>query len=326
MRIVCSRFILALAFAFTSHACAGTGPTPAVGTTAQIAPAAAAPPSVEEAKNTTYVGIDERLGPVALTNGRWTGEPSAAGAASPPIVELAGDFLVAGDLDGDHVQEAVVVLSHRPGGTATFSFLAVVARRDGTIRNQATTALGDRVQVRSVRIQGGTLLVSAVRAAATDAACCPGELVEWQWRLGDGRLNALGTVKTGRLSLAAVAGTAWVLRAWDITEPAGSEPAVSLGYDAGRFTGSSGCNRYVAAVEGGAIPGEVKVGLPAGTRMACPEPASSVEARFLEQLGAARTFGFMLGQLAISYTRNDGSTGTMLFETSAPTNDRDGAL
>jgi heat shock protein HslJ len=97
---------------------------------------------------------------------------------------------------------------------------------------------------------------------------------------------------------------------------------VTLSYDAGRFTGTGGCNRYFAAVEGGAMAGEVKVGPLAGTRMACPEPQSSVEARFLEQLGGARTFGFMLGRLAISYTRADGSRGTMLFDAGTPPRER----
>jgi heat shock protein HslJ len=66
------------------------------------------------------------------------------------------------------------------------------------------------------------------------------------------------------------------------------------------------------------MAGEVKVGPLAGTRMACPEPQFSVEARFLEQLGGARTFGFILGRLAISYTRDDGSRGTMLFDAGTP--------
>ena len=205
-----------------------------------------------------------------------------------------------------------------PAVRVTFSYLAVVTRKDGALRNQATTPIGDRVQVRSARIDGGRLLVSAVSAGAGDAACCPGDLVDWEWMLGDGRLNLLSTVRTGRLSPATLAGTTWVLRAWDITEPAGAEPVVSLAFDAGRFTGSSGCNRYVASVEGGTTPGEVKVGPLAGTRMACPEPSSSVEARFLEQLADARTFGFLPGRLAISYTRREGSTGTMLFQASAP--------
>jgi heat shock protein HslJ len=56
------------------------------------------------------------------------------------------------------------------------------------------------------------------------------------------------------------------------------------------------------------------VGPLAVTRMACPEPQSAVEARFLEQLGGARTFGFRLGRLAISYEREGGSRGTMLFD------------
>lgn len=189
-------------------------------------------------------------------------------------------------------------------------------RKDGIPRNVATTALGDRVQVRSARIDAGRLLVSVVRAGIGDAACCPGNLVDWQWTLGDGRLNTLGAGTTGRLSLATLARTMWVLHAWNINELAGSEAVVSLSYDAGRFTGTSGCNRYFADVEGGAVPGEVKVGPLAGTRMACPEPQSSVEARFLEQLGGARTFGFRLGRLAIAYTRGNGSQGTMLFDAS----------
>jgi heat shock protein HslJ len=135
-----------------------------------------------------------------------------------------------------------------------------------------------------------------------------------QWTLAEGRLNPLGTVSTGRLSLVTLAGTVWLLHAWDLIDPAGAEPVVTLAYESGRFTGTSGCNRYFASVEAGDMPGVVKVGPLAGTRMACPEPQSSVEARFLEQLGGARTFGFRLGRLAIGYARADGSQGTMVFE------------
>jgi heat shock protein HslJ len=112
-----------------------------------------------------------------------------------------------------------------------------------------------------------------------------------------------------------------VLRAWDVTDSAGSEPVVTLAYDAGHFAGTSGCNRYLAGVNGGDAPGALSVGPLAGTRMACPEQESSVESRFLEQLGSARTFGFMLGRLAISYTRGDGSRGTMLFDARTPSNE-----
>jgi heat shock protein HslJ len=276
------------------------------------------PPTIEELKSATYSGLTEGPGTVTLQNGRWTGAPLAPGAVSRPVVELASDFRVLGDLDGDRLNEAVAVLTYSSGGSGSFSYVAVMARRDGTVRNIATAALGDRVQLRSVQIEGGKLLVSGVRAGKNDAACCPGELVDWQWTLNGGTLVSPGAVSTGRLSLAVLAKTDWVLDAWDITEPAEKEPAVTLAFDAGRISGTSGCNRYTTGVTDGKAPGELTVGLFAGTRMACPEPQSAVEARFLEQLSGARTFGFMLGRLMISYIRPSGSRGTMLFDLKAP--------
>jgi heat shock protein HslJ len=234
------------------------------------------------------------------------------------MVEIAGDFRVLGDMNGDRLDEAVVVLTYSSGGSGAFSYLAVMSRGDGTVRNIATAAIGDRVQLRSVQVSGGKLLVSGVRAGINDAACCPGELVDWQWTLNAGKLTSPGPVSTGRLSLAALAGTEWVLRAWDINEPAAVEPVVTLAYDTGRFAGTSGCNRYTGGVKEGTAPGELSVGLLAGTRMACPDAQASVESRFIEQLSGARTFGFMLGRLAISYSRTNGSRGTMLFDLKTP--------
>jgi len=277
-----------------------------------------APPTLDEMKSATYAGVGEGPGPVTLQNGRWSGPPSVADGASRPIVELAGDFRVVGDLNADGIDEAVAVLTYNSGGSGTLSYLAVVSRRDGAIRNLATTALGDRVQLRSVRIQGGKLLASGLRAGSGDALCCPGELVQWEWTLRDGTLNTPGAVRTGRLSLAVLTGSEWTLRAWNINEPAGVDPAVTLAYDAGRFTGSSGCNRYTGGVTEGTTAGELSVGLLAGTRMACQGVASSVESRFMEQLTGAKTYGFMLGRLAISYMKADGSRGTMLFDLKNP--------
>jgi heat shock protein HslJ len=99
-----------------------------------------------------------------------------------------------------------------------------------------------------------------------------------------------------------------------LDEPAPTEPQVTLAYQDGRLAGTSGCNRYTAAAKPGASPGDLTVGPAAGTRMACPEPQSAVEARFLKQLGGAKKFGFHLGRLALSYEKDGGAYGTMLFE------------
>jgi heat shock protein HslJ len=290
---------------------------PAFGT-AQNSPARTSAPTLDELKNATYSGISEIRSAVKLQNGRWSGSPAKPGAASRPVVELAGDFRVVGDLDGDGIEESIVVLTYNAGGSGSTSYLAVMSRKNGSIRNVATAALGDRVQLRSVQIVNRKLLANGVRAGSNDAACCPGELAEWQWTLNAGKLTTPGARSTGRLSLAVLTKTEWVLRAWDITEPAVKEPAVTLAYDAGRFSGTSGCNRYTTGVTEGKGPGELTVGLFAGTRMACPGPQSEIESRYLEQLGGAKTFGFMLGRLTISYARPNGSRGTMLFDQKSP--------
>jgi hypothetical protein len=43
-----------------------------------------------------------------------------------------------------------------------------------------------------------------------------------------------------------------------------------------------------------------------------------VETRFLKQIGGARKFSFLLGRLTITYEREGGALGTMLFDGRAP--------
>src|SRR6187399_2534843 len=116
------------AFALFSLACGACTTTPAP--TVQIAPAKS-PPTFEELKALTYTGIPETPGPVTLQNGLWTGEPAVPGGASRPTVRLADDFLILGDLDGDGLDESVVVLTFNSGGSGVFSYIAVVSRREG---------------------------------------------------------------------------------------------------------------------------------------------------------------------------------------------------
>jgi heat shock protein HslJ len=47
--------------------------------------------------------------------------------------------------------------------------------------------------------------------------------------------------------------------------------------------------------------------------MMCPPEQMAVEDRFLKQLAGVKKFGFMVGQLALSY-ETDGVWGSMLFD------------
>ena len=279
----------------------------------------AGPPTLEELENATYHGFEEADGSVTLVDGKWEGQPYEEGAAARPTVNFVRDFHVLGDLDGDGAEEAVVLLAESSGGSGVRSHVAVVARRGGALENVATTLLGDRVQIRGVRIANGQLLVDVLRAGPDDAACCPGELATQGFTLAAGGLEPLdpGTEPV-RLSLEAIAGTEWVLRSWSWDEPAPAEPEVTLQYVDGRFAGSSACNRYSVPVkDAGEMPGGIETGLGIGTRMACPDPAGAIETRFLRQLEGVNNLGFVAGQLMLTYEADAGG-GVMLFDGRAP--------
>src|SRR5262245_50610646 len=205
-------------------------------------------PNLKEHKNAQYSGIEGLKSPIRLVDGTRKGRPYKKGSASRPVINLVGDLRVIGDLTGDGAEDAVVLLNYTPGGTGQLLHLAVVARKKGKIENVATTLIGDRVQIRSVRIESKRILVDVVQAGPKDAMCCPGEVTTREWTLDpSGKLNpVMATAKPGRLTLETIGNAEWVLRSWDPKQPAPAHPAVTLFFKEGRFTGNSGCNNYFA--------------------------------------------------------------------------------
>jgi heat shock protein HslJ len=276
-------------------------------------------PTLKELKNASYSGIEGLKGSVKLVDGRWTGGPYGKGGASRPVVSLVGDPRVIGDLDSHGTDDAVVLLNYAPGGTGQLLHLAVVARKKGKIQNVATALIGDRVQIRDVRIEQSRIFVDVVQAGAKDAMCCPGEVTTLGWTLEPGgKLNPfVVAAKPERLTLETIGNTEWVLRSWDSKTPAPKQPAVTLIFKDGRFTGSSGCNNYFAPVKEGDIPGDVEMGPAGTTRKSCPDNEMSVERRFLDQLVRVKKFGFLVTQLALSWEK-EGVWKTMLFDKRQP--------
>jgi len=276
--------------------------------------AAEAPaPTLDEMRGATYTGLDVEAPQVALTDGRWEGEPFVPDGDARPSVHLSGDFRLTGDLDADGADEAVALLAEDSGGSGEFFYLAVLDRDAGAVRNVATAPVGDRIQVRSAVVENATIHLDLVQAGPEDAACCPGALVHRSWTLGPGRLDEQPVIETGRLTLDVIGGDDWRLRAWDLDDPVPDSIEVTLAWNDGRFVGQSGCNRYFTAVTPGEMPGDVTVGDVGGTMMMCPEPVMQAESRFLSQLRDVRKFGYVSGRLALSY-ESDGVWGVMLFE------------
>jgi heat shock protein HslJ len=269
-------------------------------------PAASQPPTLEELKNAAYQGLRVSRTPITLKDGIWELERAR--------VTFARGFRRDGDLNGDGIPETVVLLAESTGGSGELVYVAVVERKGTAVNNVATREIGPRVQLRDARIENRKLILDIVEAGPQDAMCCPGRLSRVTLALGKGGLRELPrTAPPGVLRPRTLEGTEWVLRSWSWKDAAPDTSSITLQYRDGRFVGNSGCNRYVAPIKAGDAPGDIAVGHAAGTRMACPDPAGALESRFLAQLGGVRKFGFMAGQLALTYTR-DGVTDVMLFD------------
>lgn len=283
--------------------------TAACGSKDQDDPGADAAPGTAELANATYAGIYDE--PVTLSGGEWQGAAYAEGGAARPRVTLVRDFRTTGDLDGDGADEAVVLLAESSGGSGTFQYLAAVGRSGREVVNLGTAAVGDRVQTIDCTIENGAIVMDVVQAGPADALCCPTQVVRRVWRLEPGVLEEVSAHVTGKLSLAILEGSEWVLESFALDAPAPSEPEITLTFERGRAAGNGGCNRYFTHVEETA-PGEISFDRVGATMMACPEEAMNLEQRYHSALEGVTAYSFIAGRLALTYY-DDGALKTMLF-------------
>lgn len=288
----------ALALVLAAHACA-----PAQ------RPEPVEPPSLADISSATFTGIYGE--PVQLTRGRYEGFPPDTSGASHPILELVLDLHAEGDLDGDGSPEAAVLLKEDSGGSGTFIYLAAVGVREGTPVNLGTVMVGDRVQVRFLAIESGTIRLGLVAHASDDPMCCPTRVVVRSWALVEGELVETGARDEGELGLGLLADGRWVLDEIDGRAPgAGTEP-VTLGFDGSQVSGSAGCNRYSGMVRAGE-PGELSLGPLMTTRKGCPDPVAGLERAYLEALESATGYAFRMGRLVVHWQRGEKS-GALLY-------------
>jgi heat shock protein HslJ len=270
--------------------------------------------SLEALQNLAYAGIEDDGTALQLKAGRWEGTPPEPGSAVVPTLDLRAGALARGDLDGDGNAEAVVVLDSWTGGSGVFTYLAVVSGRTGTPRNLATQLLGDRLQLRDVRIENGRIVSDLHGPGPDDPSCCPSMNIRQVWKLtGSGLEEVPESRLSTRISVKELEGSHWELASWSADEAAAGEPVVSLSFAAGRFSGHAGCNRYGAAARDGDSPGSLVVSPAMATRMACEESRMGTENRFLRLLPAVQSFRFTPGMLMLAYPLPDGRSAELGF-------------
>jgi heat shock protein HslJ len=303
------RLLLACLAAFAIAGCGGGKQPPSGVSSSTASSGPPATPTIEQLKAATVSGVFEQ--PVTLANGRYEGPPYEAGASARPALMLWEPTVHFGNVDGADGNEAVALLSSTTGGSGELVHVAVFGVRDGRLENLGTAQVGDRTKLQSVWLEKGSIVMDVVEAGPNDAACCPTQVARKTFAMEGGVLKQRSSEVRGMLAMSMLAANEWtLLEIGGQPLPAGVEPPLVL-FERDTVRGFAGCNRFNATVKE-ARPGEIEIGLAAGTRKACPPPAMELEDRFLGELSKVRGYTFLAGQLALTWQDGD-RIGTLLF-------------
>ena len=127
--------------------------------------------TLEVLKNAEYISEWPTGGKAKLTDGTFF-EAYDPGSASGIHLTLR-EHLVLGDLNGDGIDDAVVILEASGGGSGTFRYVAAVLNAQGQPQHVGSALLGDRVGIESLAIEDGRIVVQMIGHGPGDAACCP---------------------------------------------------------------------------------------------------------------------------------------------------------
>lgn len=128
---------------------------------------------------------------VMLVNGRYE-----AGSGADYLLVSMADQVAFGDINGDGVDDAAVVLGENMGGSGVFESLFVVVNQGGIPTQLAAAQIGDRVKIGMVSIKDHQVVLDLVAPGPNDPACCPSLGETQTYRLTKGGLFLTGLDST----------------------------------------------------------------------------------------------------------------------------------
>jgi len=138
--------------------------------------------TLEQLRNAEYRSQWPASGLAPLVDGSYR-EQAASGSATEILVRST-DWHAFGDLDADGIADAVIVLEGDPGGSGVFFDLVPVLNRGSRPMPLTPTALGDRIEIKSLKILGdGSVSVQMIKHGPNDPQCCPTLDVIQRYRL-----------------------------------------------------------------------------------------------------------------------------------------------
>lgn len=159
---------------------------------AAVAGQTAASPTLNDLRNAEYRSLNTTNGRVQLTDGAFTDQ--SAGIS----VKLT-NFYATGDITGDGVDDAVVLLATTVGEEGPFYSLAGLVNDEGEYRPAGVVLLGEGVRINELSIANNQIVVEYVRPRPADPACCPAQQVTGVYALRRGLLVPQQTKAFGLL-------------------------------------------------------------------------------------------------------------------------------
>jgi len=131
----------------------------------------AVPDYVTRIRNADYqLGATDALRVIQFTDGKF--QEGTAGGLDYVSVNLT-DFVAAGDLTGDGVNEIAALVAENYGGSGTFVFLAIYSDSNGKLTFQTSTMVDDRPVLNAISIEDGEVFLDSVTHDSDDPFCCP---------------------------------------------------------------------------------------------------------------------------------------------------------
>jgi len=265
-------------------------------------------PTEEELMNAQYLSDWFDEGYVQLENGTYSA-PAAPDSASEITVNLT-EQITYGQLNNGS-QVAAVVLVTEGGGSGSFFDLAIVEKSNNEIKNSAIAALGDRVQINSIKINDGKIVLDMVVHGPDDPMCCPTERKMVVYVLeGDNLIQESSTLISGEID-EALLNITWEWQGSLYNDDTSSKPEDPTRYtiqfmEDSTISIKADCNMVQGSytLQGNQITIETGI----STLAACPP--DSLDSEFLRDLTAASLYFFDGDQLFIDLKFD---TGTMQF-------------
>jgi hypothetical protein len=277
------------------------------------------PTSIEALVNGTYLSEWTDEGVVTLAEGEYRA-PSAPDAASEVVIFF--ERSLAGDLDGDGVEDAAAILVEQSVGTGTFYRLHALLSDGNEARDVSSRLLGDRITVEALRIEDGVIETDVlIRRPQEPEVAEPTIPLTLSFVLTNrgllplkpppGMARRFGSPDD---STGVFSGMTWrfvEMRTGEsapvVADSLGDTPELVFSTEltdvegwSGRAWGSTGCNHVLASYHA-SHDGGLRISGVATTRRACEPSLMAFEESFTVAIGSATAFEVQNDELEIRF-------------------------